>query len=166
MSMSETNVNTTSGADARTLGQRLDRLTRLMQERAGRRPGFTRYAAVALVAAALAGAGYEGYRYVHGAGPAEVKPTTAAVESVKPDEVVKTTMRIEGVYVTSGGLVLCNSKRNFRDADNVVLVLPAGAATRETKSQLVGKTFTGEVTKGSYQGKAQLIAVAGRYELK
>jgi hypothetical protein len=162
--MSET--NTTATNEARTLGQRLDRLTRLMQERAGRRPGFTRYALAVVGTAVLAGAGYEAYHYVHGASPAEVKPTAAAVEAVKSDEVVKTTMRIEGVYVTSGGLVLCNSKRNYRDADNMVLVLPQGSVTRETKNQLVGKTFAGEVTKGSYQGKAQLVAVAGRYEVK
>jgi hypothetical protein len=56
--------------------------------------------------------------------------------------------------------------RNFRDPGNVVLVLPAGAATRESKNQLVGKTFTGEVTKGSYQNKPELVAVAGKYELK
>jgi hypothetical protein len=158
--MSENTVVTDS------LGKRVDRLTALVKAQANRRPGLVRYALAAVATAGLLGAGFEGYRFFHGNAATEVKPA-AAVESLKADEVVKTSMKIESAYVTSSGLVLLNSMRNFRDPGNVTVVLPSGSGyTRESKNALIGKTFAGEVTKGSYQGKAQLVAVAGKWSVQ
>jgi hypothetical protein len=125
-------------------------------------PRWKKAALAAVVSTVLLAGGYEGYRALHAGGPAEVRPTATAVEQARPDELLKTTMRIEGSYVTSGGLLLLNSMKDFRDPANLTIVVPAGHGfTRETRRQVVGKTFTGECTRSSYNGRPQLTATPG-----
>jgi hypothetical protein len=163
--MSENAVN---AAAADTLGRRLDQLTAALKKQANRRPAVTRYALAACATVGLLGAGYAGWKeFLHTKEPAEVQATPAAVEGLPVEKAVKTTLKVESAYVTSSGLVLLNSKRNFKDADNVTVVLPAGSGyTRESKNALVGRTFVGLVIRSSYQGRPELRAVAGQWALQ
>jgi hypothetical protein len=129
-------------------------------------PRWKKALLAAVVGLGLAGAGYEGWRAAH-AGPIEVKASPTAVEQVKSDEALRTTMKVESAFVTQSGLLLLNSKRDYRDADNLTIVLPAGHGfTRETRRQVIGKVFTGECTRSSYNGRPQLTAVPGKFEIR
>jgi hypothetical protein len=129
-------------------------------------PRWKKAVLAAVVGLGLAGAGYEGWRTAH-AGPVEVKASPTAVEQVKSDETLRTTMKVESAFVTQSGLLLLNSKRDYRDPDNLTIVVPAGhGITKETRRQVAGKVFTGECKKSSYNGRPQLTAVPGKFEIR
>ena len=131
-------------------------------------PAWKKAALIAVVGTVLAAGGYEGYRSWHAAGPVEAKASLSAVEQAKPDESLRTSMVIQSCYVTSGNALLLNSKKDFKDPENLVVVVPTGSHnyTRDTNRSLVGKCFAGEVVRGTYNGRAQLAAVPGRFEIR
>jgi hypothetical protein len=148
----------------------LKRIVGKLQQAANRpeTPAWKKGLTAGLVGLALCGAGYEGYKTLH-AGPTPIPATMSAVEAAapKPDEALKTTMKIEGTWVTSGGLLLLNSMKDYRDPHNLTVVVPSGHGfDKQTRKQIIGKTFSGEVTKGSFNGKPQLNAVAGKYTIQ
>jgi hypothetical protein len=131
-----------------------------------------KYALLAGAALGLGVAGWEGRRLLVGtpgqAAEVVVQATPGAVEYLKTDEPRKVSMRVESAYVTSGGVLLLNSRRNYKDADNLVIAVPTGshAVTRETKGSVVGRVFQGEVTRSSFNGRLQLTAVPSKFEIK
>jgi hypothetical protein len=163
------NLNATTQTTNEKLGQLQRLVAKLQKARTNpTTPAWKKSLAAGCVSLAVLGAGYEGFKALH-AGPTEIKPTMAALEaaSPKPDETLKITLRIGSCYVTSSGLLLLNSMGNYRNADNVTIVVPAGHGfTNENRRQLIGKTFTGEVTKTSYNGKPQLSAVPGKFAIQ
>jgi hypothetical protein len=146
---------------ADSLGKRVDRLTALVKAQANRRPGLVRYALAAVVGTVLAAAGYEGYRHFH-AEKAEVLPPAQAAAAVGKQ--ATTSFPVASAKLTKSGLLLLNSKRDYRDADNLVVVLPAGHGL-DAKG-VVGKTVAVEGQVSTYNDRPQIKAEPGKWSLK
>jgi hypothetical protein len=148
-----------------TLGRRLDALTAAVRKQANRRPAMAKYALLGVAALGLGVVGWEGRRLLVGREAVEATLNSKSMAADAP-QVVR--MPIASCFVTSNGTLLLNSKRLYKDEGNVVIAIPAGAhtITKETKNAIVGRSFVGETTLGSYAGRPQLVALPDKFEIR